>query len=93
MNETELVKIFKALSVESRLKIVKLIKDQTLCVNAITRKLDISQSAVSQHLAVLKEAGLVNNDRYGSIIHYSINKKRLEQFREGIKENFGEDFL
>ena len=58
MNEEEIVKIYKALSVKSRLQILKLIKDKELCVNAITGKLDISQPAVSQHLSVLKKVAL-----------------------------------
>ena len=93
MTEKEIVKIFKALSVHSRLQIVKLIKDKQLCVNAITKKLDISQPAVSQHLSVLKEAGLVKSDRYGSIIHYSIDTKRLENFKKSVKKYLGDDFI
>jgi len=53
MTENELADISKALSVPSRIKILKLISGKQLCVNAITRFLDISQPAVSQHLAIL----------------------------------------
>ena len=58
MTEKEILKIYKALSVDSRLQILKLIKDKDLCVNAITKKLNITQPAVSQHLSILKKAGL-----------------------------------
>ena len=93
MNQEEIVKIYKALSVASRLKILKLIKDRKLCVNAITKSLEISQPAVSQHLAVLKETGLVKSDRYGSIIHYTLNPKRLEDFKKSVKKHLGEEFI
>ena len=53
MKEEENVKIYKALSVHSQLRILKLVKEKKLCVNAITQKLDISQPAVSQHLSIL----------------------------------------
>ena len=93
MNDKEIVNIYKALSVNSRLQILKLIKDRKLCVNAITKKLSISQPAVSQHLSVLKDAGLVKSDRYGSIIHYTINKNRLENFKKSVRKVLGEEFI
>ena len=93
MKEEEIVKIFKALSVHSRLQILKLIKDKQLCVNAITKKLDISQPAVSQHLSILKNVGLVKSDRYGSIIHYSIDSNRLDNFKKGVKKYLGDEFI
>ncbi|MEJ2629406.1 MAG: metalloregulator ArsR/SmtB family transcription factor [bacterium] len=74
MTSREIAKIFKALSSESRIRILELIRDRKLCVNAITQKLNITQPAVSQHLAILKDTGLVKSDRYGSIIHYQLDK-------------------
>lgn len=93
MSEKEIVQIFKALSVDSRVQIVKLIKDGRLCVNAITAKLKISQPAVSQHLAVLKDAGLVKSERYGSIIHYSLDLNRLDDFKKSVAKHLGEAFI
>ncbi len=93
MNEKEIVQIYKALSVSSRLQILKLIKDRKLCVNAITKKLKISQPAVSQHLSILRKAGLVKSDRYGSIIHYMIDRKRLDNFKNSVKKHLGEEFI
>ena len=97
----ELAKIFKALSVETRLKILKVLEEcqsdlctsQDLCVNAIAHKLGISQSAVSQHLAVLKNAGLVHDERKGYFIHYSINKVRFEELKKMVKEKLGTDLI
>ena len=93
MNDKEIVKIYKALSVDSRLQILKLIKDKKLCVNAITKKIGISQSAVSQHLSVLKQAGLVKSERYGSIIHYTININQLEKFKKSVRKILGDEFV
>jgi len=86
MIEKDIIEIFKALSVNSRIQIIKLIKDNKLCVNAITNKLGISQSAVSQHLKVLKECNLVVSDRYGSIIHYQLNKNKINEFKSAISK-------
>ena len=93
MKEEEIVKIYKALSVKSRLRILKLIKDKELCVNAITARLEISQPAVSQHLSILKKAGLVKSSRYGSIIHYKMNQNRLENFKKSVKKQLGDEFI
>ena len=93
MTEKEILKIYKALSVESRLHILKLIKDKKLCVNAITQKLDITQPAVSQHLSILKDAGLVKSDRYGSIIHYAMDLNRLNDFKKSIRKYLGDEFI
>ena len=49
-------------------------------MNALVNHLAISQSAVSQHLRVLREAGLVNSEKRGYWMHYSANKKKAEQF-------------
>ncbi len=93
MTEKEIVKIYKALSVKSRLQILKLIKNHKLCVNAITRKLEISQPAVSQHLSILKETGLVKSERYGSIIHYKMNTKRFDNFKKSVRKCLGDEFI
>jgi ArsR family transcriptional regulator len=72
-----LVKVLKALSSEPRLKIFRLLKQRSLCVNAITAKLDMTQSAVSQHLRILKEAGLVTAEKRGYWMHYSVKGDAL----------------
>ncbi len=76
----ELTKAFKALSDSNRLKIFILLCQRTLCVNALVNCFGISQPAVSQHLRVLREAGLVNAEKRGYWMHYSANKEKVEQF-------------
>jgi len=93
LKEKEVIAVFKALSAPSRIQILKMLGDRTLCVNAITGRLDISQPAVSQHLSILKKAGLVTSNRYGSIIHYAINKKQVESFKKSVKQVLGNSFF
>ena len=83
-----LVKILKALSSEPRLKIFRLLKERALCVNAITAKLDMTQSAVSQHLRILKEAGLVRAEKRGYWMHYSVNRDALRRYGSSIGRLF-----
>jgi len=83
-----LVKVLKALSSEPRLKILRLLKQRSLCVNAITAKLDMTQSAVSQHLRILKEAGLVVAEKRGYWMHYSVNRDALARHASSIGKLF-----
>jgi DNA-binding transcriptional ArsR family regulator len=73
----EQVAVFSALADPTRLRLVKLLCQQkepdALCVNALAGLLGVTQSAVSQHLRVLKAIGLVRGERRGYHIHYSIN--------------------
>ena len=85
----ELAKVFKALSDTNRLKIFILLFKRTLCVNALVNHLAISQSAVSQHLRILREAGLVNSEKRGDWMHYSANKKKAEQFMKKFNSLLG----
>ncbi len=81
-DSTRLAAIFKALSVESRVRMVRLLHDHQLCVNALARRLGISAAAVSQHLRVLREAGLVAPERRGLHMHYRVNAEALRQCDE-----------
>jgi DNA-binding transcriptional ArsR family regulator len=70
--------IFKALSVDTRLKIIELLKSRgPLGVTAIADELDVTPSAVSQHLRVLRQAGLVDSERRGYWVPYSIDEEAL----------------
>ena len=73
----ELVTIFKALSDETRLRVIKLLEHGELCVCDITAAMDMVQPKVSFHLSALKEAGLIKDRKQGKWIHYSLNEKDL----------------
>lgn len=72
-----LCKIFHALSDETRLKIIKLISTEELCVCEIIAALNMVQPKVSFHLSVLKKAKLVKTIKKGKWIFYRINDSEL----------------
>ncbi|RCW97044.1 ArsR/SmtB family transcription factor [Marinomonas foliarum] len=69
----------KALSNENRLMILCHILDQELSVTALNEHLPLSQSALSQHLAVLRKDGLVSTRRESQTIFYSIGDNRVKE--------------
>ncbi len=73
----ELTTIFKALSDETRLRIIKLLENGELCVCDIVAALDIVQPKASFHLGVLREAGLIKDRKQGKWINYSLNESDL----------------
>ena len=80
--------VFATLADPTRLKLVKLLAHQdtpgALCVNALAEVLGVSQSAVSQHLRILKNIGLVSGERHGYRIHYAINPQTMKQCHDLI---------
>ena len=66
-------RLFQALSVDKRVRIVQLLAEGPLCVGELAERLGISPGAVSQHLRVLRDAGLVRAERRGYFIHYHQN--------------------
>ena len=67
-------------------RIVELLKGRVLCVKALTCHLGMTQSAVSQHLRILRDAGLVIDEKRGYYVHYRINEKALAQWHEMINQ-------
>ena len=102
----KLAQIFKALSDPTRLRLVTLLSEHPrhdcsnecdgqnfLCVNALAHHLGVSQSAVSQHLRVLRQAGIVQGVRHGAFVHYSVDRGGLEEYRTILQETLGKDFF
>lgn len=90
----DLARMFKALGDPTRLSIIHLLYGHkgALCVNALTKMLSVSQSAVSQHLRVLKDIGLVRGKRMGMQVHYSVDKEvvnQITQMLSGVLEAHG----
>ncbi len=81
----ERARILRALGTESRMQIIELLKSGPLEVGAIALRLEISQSAVSQHLKVLKRMHLVSDERRGYFIHYSINPREFVMLEEMMR--------
>jgi ArsR family transcriptional regulator len=72
-----MVRLFKALSDETRLRIVKLLENGELCVCDIVAALDMVQPKVSFHLGVLKNAGLLKDRKKGKWVHYSLDESEM----------------
>jgi len=77
--------IFKALSSPTRLEIITLLSECSLCVGALAASLNVTQPAVSQHLGILKNAGLVISRKEGYRVHYSINARELNKTADFLR--------
>jgi DNA-binding transcriptional ArsR family regulator len=82
----EFVHILKALSDETRFEILKLLLSCDLCVGALAHHLGISEAAVSQHLKLLREAGLVKGEKRGYWTHYMVERNKLNELAELLTE-------
>ena len=81
-----LVKVFKALSDETRIRLLKLVQQRELCVCELMQTLNMTQSRVSRNLGILKDAGLVKDRRDGLWVHYSLNKESFNVYAEPLLE-------
>lgn len=72
-----IINIFKALSDETRIRILKLLEAGELCVCDIVAALDIVQPKISFHLKILKNAELLRDRKEGKWMHYSLNESDM----------------
>lgn len=82
MNE----KILKALGEPKRFLLLQLMSERSYCVRALARKSGLSDSAVSQHLKILRDAGLVYGIKQGYYTHYGLDKAVLGQFISQLEQ-------
>ena len=89
-----LADIFQALSDRNRLRILSLLRfsSHPICVNRIAATIGISQSAVSQHLKILRNNGLVRMKKEGYFKRYSLNDMGFRTIRELRSSVLGEDY-
>ena len=78
MTSRALAKIFKALGDETRLEIVRMLAGKERCVCAFLSSFPMTQPAISNHLRVLREAGVVIDTRDGRWIFYRLNPEAIE---------------
>lgn len=77
----------RAVNHKLRKQIINLLEDSSkLTVTEIYVKLRLEQSVASQHLAILRRAGVVKTTRDGKFIYYSLNKKRILEISELIED-------
>lgn len=85
MNEEEKsVKIFKALGHPIRYKIVKFLYDGPKCVCKLNEDIEFSQANLSQHLKILKEAGIVSSEKVGMNVHYKISNEEIKNIIDSV---------
>ena len=82
-------RLFQALSDPTRLKILVLLAEGSANVSGMVKRLKSAQPAVSRHLRVLREAGLIGNVRRGKEVEYSANRETLARAVRYLQELSG----
>lgn len=84
------VLVLRAVNHKLRQRIIDLLDNsQTMTVTDIYIKLRLEQSVASQHLAILRRAGVVITERQGKFIYYSLDKDRLNQISKLVEDLAG----
>lgn len=71
--------MLKALGEPMRFKILGCLLERKHCVRSLSKKLGITEPAVSQHIKVMKDAGLVYGERFGYHMHYLPSQEALDE--------------
>lgn len=82
---TELLNQMKALADLNRLMILELLQKHKCSVSILAEKLDISVSAVSQHLKILRNENIVTKKTDGHFCYYAVNKSTIRLISENVK--------
>jgi|LSQX01.1.fsa_nt_gb ArsR family transcriptional regulator len=80
-SHADYVPAFKAMSDETRLKILDMLSCGEMCACEILEEFSISQSTLSYHMKMLSESGLVNAVRDGAWMRYTLNKERMDELK------------
>jgi DNA-binding transcriptional ArsR family regulator len=84
-------RICKAIADPKRLMIINELRDQELSVSDLCEALGISQSNASQHLAILRERGIVSSHRVGTNVYYSLRGHKVLQAVDLLREFMADD--
>ncbi len=87
-NATEVAGLLKILSNKNRLMIACTLMTEELSVGDLNKEVPLSQSALSQHLAVLRKADLVDTRRDGQTIYYRLKSEQVKQLVVSLKNIF-----
>lgn len=85
-------KTFKALSDQTRREILNLLKDGKMTAGEIGERFSVSGATISHHLSILKEAGLILDDRQGKYIYYELNMSVVDELMEWVSGLKGERY-
>ncbi len=86
------VNIFKALSDPNRIRIVKMLAERELCMCEIREILDLSNSTVSKHLTILRDAGLLLDTKDGKWVNFRLNDKSENIFIRSLMRLINKSF-
>ena len=78
--------VLRALAEPQRARIVRLVRDNELAAGQVAEHFDITPQAVSQHLRILKEAGVLSERRQGTKRLYSVRPEAIESVRDFLEE-------
>src|SRR5215475_8765889 len=79
----------RALSNETRFEIVRLVRDREMDAGSVARQFRMTRPAVSQHISVLREAGLLDERRVGSKRLYVVRREAFDELVEFIEGFWG----
>ena len=83
-NEKRMALVFKALSDENRIRILKLLRAGEKCACKLLEAFEITQPTLSHHMKILCECGLVNSRKEGKWHYYSLNMEVWSAFGDSI---------
>lgn len=83
---SSLTEIFKVLSDENRLKIVKALAKESMCANELLEGLGISQPTLSHHMKILTDAGLVEPRKQKTQVYYDLNREQVSSLCGFVRE-------
>lgn len=78
-------KVLKAIADATRMDILTLLLKHNYCVRALANELELTEATISQHLKVLREAGLLEGERRGYFMHYLVNRSALRELAKEIE--------
>ena len=78
--------VFVAIAHPLRRQILEMLVDDDISANAIAKPFDVSRSAVSQHLGILLESGLVKRERHGREQRYSLQVENLNMLQQWLQQ-------
>jgi ArsR family transcriptional regulator len=86
----ELVKVFKAVADKNRLRIFKMLQHKKMCVCELSAALGISMPSVSRHLSMMKDAGLIEDERDGMWTNYMLCRETINKYAPVLKAQLQE---
>jgi ArsR family transcriptional regulator len=78
-------KVLKAIADETRMSILKLLLRHNYCVRALANELNLTEATISQHLKVMREAGLLAGEKRGYFMHYTVERTMLRELAKEIE--------